>query len=264
MKAWQVLLIGAALAGCASLGLSGGFEPEVGQPGKDVIWMPTPPDMVQRMLDMAKVTAADYVIDLGSGDGRMVIAAAKRGARSLGIEYNPDMVDVSRRNANAAAVGDRAEFLQADIFRTDLSRATVVTMFLLTNLNLKLRPSLLALKPGTRVLSNTFRMGEWEPDESVALGCGSFCTSYLWIIPAQVEGLWRTTRGDLVLKQDFQLISGKLGSEAASLPIILGRLRGDEIGFASGGAEYRGRVSANVIEGTVRSGTVTVPWRAER
>src|SRR5437016_12864892 len=137
------------------------FQPQVGQQGKDVIWVPTPQALVDKMLDMAKVTPKDYVIDLGSGDGRTVITAAKRGARALGVEFNPDMVALSRRNAAKAGLSDKATFVEADIFRSDLSPATVLTIFLLTDLNLKLRPTILTLKPGTRIVSNTFRMGDW-------------------------------------------------------------------------------------------------------
>src|SRR6266516_6959935 len=140
------------------------YEPHVGQEGKDVIWVPTPQALVDKMLDMAKVTPKDYVIDLGSGDGRTVITAAKRSARALGVAFNPDMVALSRRTAAKAGVSDKATFVDADIFRSDLSPATAITLFLLTDLNLKLRPTILTLKPGTRVVSNTFRMGDWEPD----------------------------------------------------------------------------------------------------
>src|ERR1051325_8656442 len=142
------------------------FQPQVGQEGKDVIWVPTPQSLVNKMLDMAKVTPKDFVMDLGSGDGRTVITAAKRGARALGIEYNPDMVALSEENAQAAGVTSRAEFRQADLFKTDLTQATVITMFLLPEINRKLRPTILKLKPGTRVVSNTFTMGEWQPDET--------------------------------------------------------------------------------------------------
>src|SRR5881628_2174365 len=179
----------------------GQFQPQVGQSGKDVVWVPSPQELVDKMLDMAKVTPKDYVIDLGSGDGRTVITAAKRGARALGVEFNPDMVALSRRNAAKAGVSDKATFVEADIFRSDLSPATVITLFLLTDLNLKLRPTLLTLKPGTRVVSNTFRMGDWEPDQTVELGCDTYCTAYLWIVPARVEGRWKTAQGELVLKQ---------------------------------------------------------------
>ncbi|HET8563525.1 MAG TPA: class I SAM-dependent methyltransferase, partial [Candidatus Binatia bacterium] len=137
------------------------YEPRVGQEGKDVVWVPTPQELVEKMLDMGKVTPKDYVIDLGSGDGRTVISAAKRGARALGIEYNPEMVDLSKRNAAKEGISDKANFVKADLFESDFSQATVITMFLLPDINLKLRPKILDLKPGTRIVSNTFTMGEW-------------------------------------------------------------------------------------------------------
>src|SRR5262245_61353235 len=154
------------LAMCLAVFASGAYaqdyQPQVGQEGKDVVWVPTPETMVQRMLDMAKVTSKDFVMDLGSGDGRTVIGAAKRGARALGVEYNPDMVELSKRNAAKEGVTERAQFVKADLFETDFSKATVITMFLLPDINLKLRPKILNLKPGTRVVSNSFTMGEWK------------------------------------------------------------------------------------------------------
>ena len=190
------------------------FEPKVGQAGKDVVWVPTSQLLVDKMLDMAKVTSQDYVIDLGSGDGRTVITAAKRGARALGIEYNPDMVELSRRNAVAAGVGDKATFMKADIFESDFSQATVITMFLLPQINLRLRPKILDLKPGTRVVSNTFTMDEWMPDQSETIGgdCSSWCTALFWIVPAKVGGTWRLPQGELTLRQEFQMLSGSIGS----------------------------------------------------
>src|SRR5213594_3754137 len=240
------------------------YEPHVGQEGKDVIWVPTPQALVDKMLDMAKVTPKDYVIDLGSGDGRTVITAAKRGARTLGIEYNPDMVALSRRNAAKAGVSDKATFVEADIFRSDLSPATVITLFLLTDLNLKLRPTILTLKPGTRIVSNTFRMGDWEPDQTVELGCDTYCTAYLWIVPARVEGRWKTARGELALKQEFQKVSGTLNSGNVVVPISRGNLSGAQIRFVAAGAEYRGRVNGNTIEGTVKSAGKSADWKATR
>src|SRR5215813_3837250 len=204
------------------------YEPSVGQEGKDVVWVPTPQALVDKMLDMAKVTPKDYLMDLGSGDGRTVITAAKRGATALGIEYNPDMVALSRRNAEKAGVAGKATLQEADIFKTDLSKATVITLFLLTDLNIKLRPTILALKPGTRIVSNTFRMGEWEPDQTVELGCDTYCTAYLWIVPARVDGSWKSSAGELVLKQDFQKISGTLRNGNVSAPITRGRVNGDQ------------------------------------
>ena len=241
------------------------YHPEVGQSGKDVVWVPSPQELVDKMLDMAKVTPKDFVIDLGSGDGRTVITAAKRGARALGIEYNPDMVALSNRNAEKAGVGGKANFVEADIFKSDLTKATVITMFLLTDLNLKLRPTILTLKPGTRIVSNTFRMGEWEPDQTVELGCDTYCTAYLWIVPARVEGKWRTEHGDLVLKQDFQKVSGSLTSAGnVAAPLTRASLHGDEIRFSAAGAEYRGRVNGEAIEGTVKSAGKVAAWKATR
>jgi SAM-dependent methyltransferase len=243
------------------------YQPEVGQSGKDVVWVPTPQALVDRMLDLGRVTAADYVIDLGSGDGRTVITAAKRGARALGIEYNPDMVALSQRNAAKEGVSGKATFTKADLFESDFSQATVITMFLLPDINLKLRPKILGLKPGTRIVSNSFTMGEWQHDRSVHAtdkeGCQSYCTAYLWIVPAQVEGSWKLPEGELTLKQSFQMITGTLragGKETA----IKGRLSGDQISFKAGNAQYRGRVAANGIKGTVKAGSGTTEWSATR
>ena len=228
------------------------FKPQVGQAGKDVVWVPTPDALVAAMLDMAKVTPRDFVMDLGSGDGRTVIAAARRGARATGIEYNPEMVALSRRNAEAAGVTDRATFQQADLFTIDLSKAQVITMFLLPSINMKLRPTILNLRPGTRVVSNTFTMEDWEPDSTQTLseGCTSWCTALFWIVPAKVEGTWRIGQDQLVLKQQFQMLSGTLGSAAISE----GRLRGEEISFTVGTAKYTGRVEGDSIRGTGAGG----------
>jgi SAM-dependent methyltransferase len=261
-RRWSVAL--ALLATSAGAFAQATFTPEVGQQGKDVVWVPSPEELVQKMLDMAKVTSKDFVMDLGSGDGRTVIAAAKRGAHAVGIEYNPDMVELSRRNAEKAGVSERAKFQQADLFKTDLSKASVVTMFLLTDINLRLRPTILNLKPGTRVVSNTFRMGDWEPDETAELGCNSYCTAYLWIVPARVDGSWKTSDGQLVLKQKYQSFGGTLTTGGKSVPIQRGRLRGDQISFTAGGAEYRGRVGDKVIEGSVKTGAKSERWKAGR
>ncbi len=242
------------------------YEPQVGQEGKDVVWVPTPQALVDKMLDMAKVTPKDYVIDLGSGDGRTVITAAKRGARALGIEYNPHMVELSKRNADKEGVSDKAQFIKADLFESDFSRATVITMFLLPDINLKLRPRILGLKPGTRIVSNSFTMGEWKADqtETVSEGCTTYCTALLWIVPAKVDGTWQLPQGELTLKQDFQMISGTLKSGIVDALIGHGRLRGDQISFSTGGAQYTGRVNGNVIKGTVKSGGGASKWSASR
>lgn len=263
---WLVVVIGLSFAISGALAQaqqSEGFQPQVGQAGKDVVWVPTQQDLVDRMLDMAKVTSRDYVIDLGSGDGRTVITAAKRGARSLGIEYNPDMVELSIRNAAKEGVSDKATFKKADLFETDFSDATVITMFLLPSINLKLRPKLLDLKPGTRVVSNSFTMEEWTADDTVVLpeNCVTWCTAYLWIVPAKVQGTWRLSDGELTLSQEFQKISGTLQSGGASTQIN-GKVNGDSLTFDAAGVEYSGQIHGNKISGNRISGTQAVTWQA--
>jgi precorrin-6B methylase 2 len=254
------LALGAATGFAQTTATQRPYEPSVGQQGKDVVWVPTPDALVEKMLDMAKVTPQDYVIDLGSGDGRTVIAAAKRGARALGIEYNPDMVELARGNAAKAGVSDKATFVKADIFESDYSKATVITMFLLPTLNLKLRPTLLDLKPGTRIVSNSFTMEDWEADETATLseGCTSWCTALFWIIPAKVEGTWQLGPEALTLKQVFQKVTGTLGGK----PIADGKLRGDEISFTVGTTKYTGHVNGNSMRGT--GGDRSATWTATR
>jgi len=249
----------------AQVAISTEYQPEVGQPGKDVIWVPTCQELVDKMLDMAKVTPQDYVIDLGSGDGRLVITAAKRGARALGIEYNPDMVTLSKRNAAKEGVIDKAQFIKADIFESDFSQATVITMFLLPELNLKLRPQILNLKPGTHIVSNSFTMEEWAADETATVGgndCSSYSTALLWIVPAKVEGIWNLPQGELTLKQTFQAFSGTLKSGAKTVPITNGKLSGDLISFSVSNVNYTGRVTGSTMQGTYQSGGSTVKWNA--
>jgi SAM-dependent methyltransferase len=253
-----IVAVGAALAEPAKQ-----FEPQVGQPGKDVIWVPTAQALVDKMLDMAKVTPADFVIDLGSGDGRTVITAAKRGAKALGIEYNPDMVALSKRNAAAAGVGDRASFMEADLFATDFSQATVITMFLLPSINVRLRPKILDMRPGTRVVSNSFDMGEWTSEETVEAveGCRTYCRAHFWIVPAKVGGTWKLPGGELRLEQSFQMLSGTLRSGSSTLRISDGKVIGDMVVFTAGDARYTGRVSGNAIEGISQT---SIGWRATR
>jgi hypothetical protein len=230
------------------------FEPQVGQPGKDVVWVPTPQALVDKMLDMAKLTPKDYLIDLGSGDGRTVITAAKRGSTALGIEYNPDMVELSKRNAQKEGVSSRATFVKADIFESDYSKAQVITLFLLPSLNMKLRPTILNMKPGTRIVSNSFDMEDWKPDQTGNVqGCTSWCTALLWIVPAKVDGAWKLPNGDLTLNQTFQMLSGNLRS-GNTATLVNGRMNGDEISFTAGKVQYSGRVSGNTIEGTAKPG----------
>jgi SAM-dependent methyltransferase len=253
------------LAVAAGLAAQTAPTPQAGQPGKDVIWLPSPQALVDRMLDMANVTSQDVVMDLGSGDGRVIITAAKRGARAVGVEYNPELITLSRRNAALERVNDKATFIRGDLFETDLSKATVITLYLRLDLNLKLRPKLLALRPGTRVVSNTFSMGDWEPDDiwSGDRGCAN-CLAMMWIIPARVEGDWRLPQGDMKLTQTFQDVTGTLRSGGVSVPLSGGRLRGDQITFTAGGVRYSGRVSEGTIEGTATTGGNGVRWTATR
>ena len=252
----------AACAGAQPQSRSQNYEPRVGQQGKDVVWVPTPQELVDKMLDMAKVTPKDYLIDLGSGDGRTVITAAKRGLRAHGIEYNPDMVELSKSNAVKAGVSDKATFAKADLFESDFSDAQVITMFLLPQINLKLRPKILDVKPGTRIVSNSFTMGEWEADESATVGgeCDHWCTALLWIVPAKVDGTWQLAQGELSLKQNFQMLSGTIKTGSSIAEITQGKMIGDQIVFTAGGNQYTGRVNGNVMEGKSGSGT----WKATR
>lgn len=242
------------------------FQPTRGQAGKDVVWVPTDLAVVNKMLDLAKVTPKDYVIDLGSGDGRIVIAAAKRGARALGIEFNPNMVSLSRANAAKEGVSGRAKFMKADLFKTDFSKATVITMFLLPDLDLRLRPTLLEMKPGTRVVSDSFDMGDWTPDETATVqnGCSTYCTALLWIVPAKVAGKWQLGGGELELTQRFQELSGTLTLNGNNTQISDAKMTGDQIAFTAGGTVYTGRLTGNVIKGTADSGGSTSPWTATR
>src|ERR671936_1440719 len=182
----RTLLI--ALLAVSIPALAQNFEPYEGQPGKDVVWVPTRPALAERMLDLAGVTAHDFVIDLGSGDGRMVIAAAKRGARALGVEYEPEMIALARRNAAAAGVGERTQFVQGDMFQADFSQATVLALFLLPANLRRLTPKFLELAPGTRIVNNTYRMEGWEEETSADIGgeCFAWCSAYLYLVPAKV------------------------------------------------------------------------------
>ena len=227
------------------------FEPSVGQAGKDVIWVPTPQLLVDAMLDMAKVTPKDYLMDLGSGDGRLVITAAKRGIRAKGIEYDADMVDLSRRNAEREGVADKATFLKADLFKTSFSEATVITMFLLPALNEKLKPQLLRLKPGTRIVSNSFDMGDWAADQKIHLddksGCEGYCTARMWIIPARVDGTHQTPQGELRLKQTYQMLTGTLVTDGKSTPVT-GKVMGEDVTLTAAGRQLRGKWKDRKLE----------------
>jgi SAM-dependent methyltransferase len=231
------LLVAAAMAlPCAAAAELEHFkDPSPVVEGKDVIWLPTPDHAVDRMLAFARVGPQDLVVDLGSGDGRIPIAAAKRyGARGLGVEYSAELVAVSRRNARADGVADRVRFVQADFFEADFRDATVVTLYLLPSLNVKLRPRILDMAPGTRVVSHVFRMGDWEPDETLKVGASEV---FLWRVPAKVDGRWRVTAAggapfELALEQRYQQLSGRALVGSGSFPLRAARLSGDEIRFA--------------------------------
>jgi len=256
-------------------GAKEGFKPKVGQAGKDVIWVPTPDRSVERMLQMAQVGPKDFVVDLGSGDGRTVIAAAKKfRARSLGIEFNPDMVALSRQNAETEGVADTAKFVQGDIFASDFSSATVVTMYLLDDLNLRLRPKLLEMKPGTRIASHEFNMGDWEPDDTSHI---EDSTTYFWVVPAKVGGDWKLgvdigADEDAVLKlsQKFQKVEGTFVARSSQLGLRDVSLRGDAMRFSLVDhrgvlREFSGRVRGGVISGSVKTGGKPVgQFRARR
>jgi SAM-dependent methyltransferase len=251
------------------------YTPQVGQSGKDVVWVPTPDALVERMLRMARVGPKDYVIDLGSGDGRTVIAAAKLGARAMGIEYNPDMVSLSIKNAEKAGLGDKVKFIKADIFETDFNEATVITMYLLPSLNVKLRPKLLDMRPGTRIVSHAFNMEDWQPDQTVTVEGRD---AYLWIVPAKIGGSWKLAvpagNGEeswqLALAQQFQRLSGGATGSGKSFDLVDAKLTGSAVKFTFVDAngmkrEFNGRVSGNKMEGTTQTqGGTQVKWTAVR
>ncbi len=239
------------------------FVPQSGQAGKDVVWVPTPQALVDRMLDMARVTKDDYVIDLGSGDGRTVITAGKRGVKAKGIEYNPDMVALSKRNAEKEGVN--VEFVRGDIFESNFTDATVITLFLLPSLNVKLRPILLDMKPGTRVVSNSFDMGDWTPDEQIQAGgdCSAWCRANFWIIPAKVEGVWQTPIGEMKLEQKYQMVSGTLKIGEATAPVT-GKLVGADIVLTAGRNIFTGKVDGAKMEGTNNDSGKESKWTVTR
>jgi len=284
-RATYAVALRSLLIGCfAALALAGAacaqapaqkeeFVPQVGQAGKDVIWVPTPEELVARMLHMAQATPKDFVIDLGSGDGRIAIAAAKKiGARAVGIEYNPEMVELSNKSARAQGVSDKVKFIKADIFESDFSQATVITMYLLPGLNLKLRPKLLNMKPGTRLVSHQFNMDDWEPDERTSLD-GRL--AFLWIVPAKVQGSWQLSANgqtrEMTLTQQYQKISGYLKIGGLEAGLRDATLHGDRIAFAwvdNDGVrhDFTGRVNGASMEGAVRTdhGRDEGRWTASR
>jgi hypothetical protein len=272
LKQWSPRWLAVVGAGLLAMGASAlaqpatNYEPKSGQPGKDVVWVPTSQSLVDRMLDMAKATPQDYVIDLGSGDGRTVITAAKRGIKAHGIEYNPNLAELAKRNAAEAGVAGKATFATGDIFESDFSQATVVTLFLLPGLNIRLRPTLLDMKAGTRVVSNSFTMGDWEADETAVVteGCNSFCKAYLWIVPAKVGGKWQIGQSELAIEQLYQTFTGTLKAGNVIAPITQGRLNGDQIAFTAGDTQYTGSVKGSTMEGTSKAGGIEAKWQATR
>ena len=247
------------------------YTPQVGQEGKDVIWVPTPQSLVDRMLDMAKLTSKDIHYDLGSGDGRTVITAAKRGAQAYGVEFNPDMVKLSERAAAKEGVSEKAKFINGDIFQTDFSQATVVTMYLLSSLNLKQRPTILNMKPGTRVVSHAFTMGDWTADETADV---DGYRAYLWIVPAKVQGRWQVSGPagafELALEQAFQNITAKAIGPGLTGNVSDAKLNGANINFTvsdSAGKllRFSGTVNGDSIEGTAQlPGSGERRWTARR
>jgi hypothetical protein len=221
---------------------------------EEVPFITTPDNVTVAMLELAAVNARDFLIDLGSGDGRTVITAAKRGINALGIEYNPDMVELSRRAAEKEGVSAKAKFEKADLFETDFSKAQVITMFLLPDINRRLRPKILDLKPGVRVVSNTFDMGDWTPDETAEAGgdCTSYCRALLWIVPAKVEGRWTSADGEVALEPRSQMLTGSVRAGGSVHSITQGKVNGENIAFTAGGVEYSARINGNAMDGKAK------------
>lgn len=238
------------------------FEPVSGQAGKDVVWVPTPPELVEKMLDLGKITAQDIVMDLGSGDGRNIIGAAKRGATAIGVEYNPDMVRLSNRLAKEAGVSGKATFIEGDMYVADISKATALVLFLLPSNMLILRDKFFALQPGSRIVSNTFTIQDWNADEQITIdNCSAWCTALLYIVPAKIGGTWKTPEGDLTLVQDFQMLTGALVRPGGAEITVTGKLRGNEITLVTDGQEMKGTVRGATITGTRAKGGA---WSASK
>ena len=240
------------------------YVPKRGQMGKDVMWLPTSDDLVFKMLDAAQVGPQDELVDLGAGDGKIPIAAARQfGARAWGIEYNKDLAALAQRNAQRAGVAERVRIVHGDIFKEDFSKATVVTMYLLEELNAQLRPTILAMKPGTRVLSNTFSMGDWEPDQVIRVTNG---TGYFWTVPANVAGLWTLSgldeKGNATVKidQNFQRVGGTLTLQGKTQNLLGARIQGAELHFSFINADGLLKAVKVLVNGQVLSGEVTGPY----
>ncbi len=243
------------------------YKPQVGQSGKDVVWVPTPDEIVQRMLRMAKVTPQDVVYDLGAGDGKIAIAAGKLGATSVGIEYNPDMAKLAQCYVQAENLAGKTRIIQGDVFKEDFSKASVVTMYLLPELNLRLRPMILNMKPGTRVTSHQFTMGDWEPDETAEV---DYRTAYLWIVPAKVEGAWTLREQGagnaqymVNLSQKYQKVTGDVAAGPAKQPLVGATVRGEEIRFAFNDDKGVTRTLTGTVRGNELTGTLKGAGGAE-
>ena len=243
------------------------YKPQVGQAGKDVVWVPTPDEVVQRMLRMAKFTPQDTVYDLGAGDGKIAIAAGKLGATAVGIEYNPDMAKLAQCYVQAENVAGKTRIIQGDVFKEDFSKATVVTMYLLPELNLKLRPTILEMKPGTRVTSHQFTMGDWEADETAEV---DYRTAYLWIVPAKVQGTWTLREQGpgnaqyiVNLSQQYQKIKGDVAAGSAKQPLVGATVRGEEIRFAFNDDKGVTRTLTGTVRGNELTGTLKGAGGAE-
>ncbi len=240
------------------------YRPRSGQAGKDVVWVPTPDALVTRMLQAAKVTDKDLVYDLGAGDGKIPIAAARDfKARAVGIEYNAEMAALARRNAERSGVADRVKIITGDIFEQNFTDATVITLYLLPELNFRLRPTLLKMKPGTRIVSHQFTMRDWEPDEVIA---ESFRDAYLWIVPANAAGRWtlQEQRGEWIatadITQSFQRVGGQLAIGSTSQPLLSPTLSGNTLTFFFTDADgtsrsIRGTLDGDKFDGWLRNAT---------
>lgn len=241
------------------------FVPVEGQAGKDVVWVPTPHVLIEKMLDLAMLTEQDFVMDLGSGDGRAIIAAARRGARGIGVEYNPAMVELARRTAEKEGVADKAQFVQGDMYEADISKATVLALFLLPENLERLKPKFLALPPGSRIVLNGFDIPEWTADktERAEGDCGAWCTAHLYIVPAKVGGTWKFPSGELTLQQKYQTLSGTFSANGKHTPIKDARMKGDRIFFTVSGVTYVGRVNGNAMTGRTKGGAAGM-WHAAR
>lgn len=267
MKLSRILLSALLISGMnfayATTPAAPSYTPVQGQAGKDVIWIPTPEGLIDKMLTAAKVTDKDKLFDLGAGDGIIAITAARKyGAQSVGIEYNPDMAEFARRKVAEAGMNDKVRIITGDIFQEDFSSATVVTLYLMPHLNMKLRPTLLKMKPGTRVVSHAFTMGDWEPDETMSF---NHTQGYFWVVPAQIDGSWVMNGFDggpirVNLSQSFQNIGGTLTRGGQSFAMLGAKLRGDEVKFQFITPDRKVHAFSGRVEGGRLTGKVVTDY----